>query len=47
MKFIFYTPSIAIHKRDLQIEEQYSLNMTEKTHEVLFPQLRDNAQTHD
>ena len=38
----FYTPP-TIHKTNLQIEKYYSLKMTEKRHEVHFPQLRDNA----
>ena len=43
----FYTPSPAIHRTYLQIEKFHSLRMTEKRHEVLFPQLCDNAQTLD
>ena len=41
----FYTPAPAIHKADLHIENFYSLTMTKKSHEVLFLQLCDNAQT--
>ena len=37
-----YTPSPTIHNIDLQIEKNSSLRMTEKRHEVPFPQLRDN-----
>ena len=36
-----YTPSPTIHNADLQIDKIYSLQMTEKRHEVPFPQLRD------
>ena len=38
----FYTPSPTIHNIDLQIEKNYSLQMTEKRHEVPFPQLHNN-----
>ena len=43
-EFDLYTPSPAIHKTNLHIEKYYSLKTTEKSHEVLFLQLCDNAQ---
>ena len=42
-----YTPSLVIHKKNLHIEKNYALKMTEKRYEVPFLQLCDKVQTPD